>query len=95
MPDSIGNLVNLQQLYLHNNQLTSVPANILKIKQILDIDDAAYQINNLNMEAEILIFSNLENKLQNLPTSLTEIWIKKGNPDIEHKLPLNCQLKYY
>jgi hypothetical protein len=47
------------------------------------------------MEAQILIFSRLKNKLINLPISLTEIWIKKGNPDIEHKLPLNCELKYY
>jgi hypothetical protein len=47
------------------------------------------------MEAEILIFSKLKNKLENLPMSLTEIWIKTGNPDIEHKLPFNCELKYY
>jgi hypothetical protein len=47
------------------------------------------------VETQILIFSRLENKLQNLPTCLTEIWIKKENPDIEHKLPFNCELKYY
>jgi hypothetical protein len=47
------------------------------------------------METEILTFSKLENKLENLPTSLREIWIKKGNPRVEHKLPFNCELKYY
>jgi hypothetical protein len=47
------------------------------------------------MEGQILIFSRLKNKLINLPMSLREIWIKKGNPDIEHKLPFNCELKYY
>jgi hypothetical protein len=47
------------------------------------------------MEAEILIFSKLENQLLNLPTSLREIWIKKGNPDMEHKMPFNCELNYY
>jgi hypothetical protein len=47
------------------------------------------------MEGKILIFSKLENKLLNLPTCLTEIWIKKGNPHIEHTLPFNCELKYY
>jgi hypothetical protein len=47
------------------------------------------------MEAEILIFSKLENKLENLPMQLREIWIKKGNPHIDHKLPFNCELKYY
>jgi hypothetical protein len=72
-----------------------LPTSILKIKQALFIDDTSYQINNLNMEAEILIFSELKNKLINLPTSLKEICIKKGNPDMEHKLPLNCELKYY
>jgi hypothetical protein len=72
-----------------------LPTSILKIKQALVIECTSYQINNLNMEAQILIFSRLKNKLINLPISLTEIWIKKGNPDIEHKLPLNCELKYY
>jgi hypothetical protein len=47
------------------------------------------------MDSQILIFSKLENKLINLPISLKEIWIKKENPDIEHKLPHNCELKYY
>jgi Leucine-rich repeat (LRR) protein len=95
LPDSIGNLINLYILYLSHNQLESLPTSILKIKKVLQIDPTSYQINNLSIETEILIFSNLENKLINLPTSLTEIWIKKGNPNIEHKLPLNCQLKYY
>jgi Leucine-rich repeat (LRR) protein len=95
LPDSIGNLINLKALCLFDNNFSSLPTSILKIKQPLKIDDTSYQINNLNMEAKILIFSELKNKLLNLPISLREIWIKKGNPDIEHKLPLNCQLKYY
>jgi hypothetical protein len=82
----------LKHLYLRNNKLKSLPTSTLKIKQVLYIDITSYQINNLSMEAEILIFSKLENKLINLPMSLTEIWIRKGNPHIEHKLPLNCQL---
>ena len=95
LPDSIGNLINLQQLDLSSNRFSSLPTSILKIKQILLIDETSYQIDNLNMETEILIFSELENKLENLPMSLTQIWIKKGNPHIEHKLPFNCELKYY
>jgi Leucine-rich repeat (LRR) protein len=95
LPDSIANLINLKKLYLFYNKLVSLPTSILKIKRVLDIDHTSYQINNLNMEAEILIFSGLKNKLENLPTSLREIWIKKGNPHMEHKLPLNCELKYY
>jgi hypothetical protein len=47
------------------------------------------------MDSQILIFSKLENKLINLPISLKEIWIKNGNPDMEHKLPFNCELKCY
>jgi Leucine-rich repeat (LRR) protein len=95
LPDSIGNLINLRELYLYNNEFLSLPTSILKIKQALIINDTSYQINNLNAETKILIFSELKNKLLNLPTSLTEIWIKKGNPDIEHKLPFDCELKYY
>jgi Leucine-rich repeat (LRR) protein len=95
LPDSIGNFINLQKLYLEHNKLESLPPSILKIKKALIIHDTSYQINNLNMEAEILIFSVLKNKLINLPISFKEIWIKKGNPDAEHKLPLNCELKYY
>jgi Leucine-rich repeat (LRR) protein len=95
LPDSIGNLINLQYLYLEHNKLESLPTSILKIKKALIIHDTSYQINNLNMEAEILIFSSLENKLENLPMSLREIWIKKGNPHLEHRLPLNCELKHY
>jgi Leucine-rich repeat (LRR) protein len=95
LPDSIGNLINLQRLDLYNNKLECLPTSILKIKDVLQIDHSTYQINNLNMDAKILIFSCLENKLTNIPTSLKEIWIKKGNPRVEHKLPLNCELKYY
>jgi Leucine-rich repeat (LRR) protein len=95
LPDSIGNLINLQKLDLRHNKLERLPTFILKIKQVLQIDHTSYQINNFNVEAEILIFSYLDKKLENLPTSLREIWIKKGNPDTEHKLPFNCELKYY
>jgi hypothetical protein len=95
VPDSIGNLINLKQLCLFDNKLESLPTSILKIKRALAIGYSSYQINNLNMEAEILIFSRLKDKLINLPSSLREIWIKNGNPDIEHKLPFNCELKYY
>jgi hypothetical protein len=59
------------------------------------MNESSYQINNLNMDAQILIFSYLKKKLINLPISLKEIWIKNGNPNIEHKLPFNCELKYY
>jgi hypothetical protein len=72
-----------------------LPTSILKIKQALLIDDTSYQINNLNMEAEMLIFSYLDKKLINLPMSLREIWIKEGNSDIGHKLPFYCELKHY
>jgi Leucine-rich repeat (LRR) protein len=95
LPDSIGNLINLQLLDLPYNKFSGLPTSILKIKQALNINVISYQINNLNMEAQILIFSYLNNKLENLPVSLREIWIKNGNPNIEHKLPFNCELKYY
>jgi Leucine-rich repeat (LRR) protein len=65
MPAEIGKLVNLQYLSLENNSLSSLPAEILKIKNILLIDETSYDINNINMENEILIFSNLNIKLSN------------------------------
>jgi hypothetical protein len=67
----------------------------------LYINKTSYQINNINIETEILIFSELEEKLLNLPTSLKELWIKskilnkREIIDMDHKLPFGCEVKYY
>ena len=95
LPDSIGNLINLRDLYLTYNKIMILPNEILKIKKALIIDETSYEINNLNIESKILIFSNLKIKLTNLPVSLKEIWISKGLEVINIKLPFGCEIKYY
>ena len=95
LPAEIGNLVNLQQLYLYYNKLTSLPIEILNIKKSLIIDETSYEINNLSLDTEILIFSNLSIELTNLPITLKEIWLKKGIDDKLIKIPFGCEIKYY
>ena len=97
LPAEIGNLINLQGLYLENNQLKCLPTEILKIKEKVIINSTSYDIDNLDMDCEILLFSNLDYPLLNLPTSLKELWLKKVNmiKDINIKLPFNCVIRYY
>jgi Leucine-rich repeat (LRR) protein len=95
LPDSIANLINLQELYLHNNKITILPYEILKIKKALVIDETSYEINNLNVETEILIFSDLKTELTNLPVGLKEIWINKFLKVTNIKLPFGCKIKRY
>ena len=94
LPNSIGNLINLRELDLKYNKIKILPNEILKIKKVLNIDETSYEINNLNVETEILIFSNLEIELKNLPIGLKEIWI---NEELKTniKLPFGCELKRY
>ena len=73
-----------------------MPAEILKIKNILKIDDTSYDINNLNIDNEILIFSKLYRKISNLPFNTKEIWLMSDiiiNHDV--KLPFGCVIKYF
>ena len=95
LPAEIGKLVNLKKLYLSNNQLSSLPAEILKIKNVISIDETSYDINNINMENEILIFSDLNIKLSNLPINTTEIWLNKKIINYEIKTPFNCKINFF
>ena len=87
--------INLQILDLSNNQLLSLQTKILNIKNILLIDVSSYNINNLNIDNEILIFSNLKDKINNLPFNIKEIWLKSDIKNYDIKLPINCKIKYY
>jgi hypothetical protein len=80
---------------LHNNQLTSLPKSIFNIKSSLSINTNSYEINNLLADTEFLIFSNLNKELTNLPAGLKEIWIKDEKPNLNHKLPFGCVIKYF
>jgi len=100
LPNEIGNLINLNRFELDKNKLQSLPAEILKIKQSLCINESSYDINNLNIENEILIFSKLTKKLNNLPINTKEIWLKsniqiKSNiQNFDIKLPFGCVIKF-
>ena len=95
IPSEIGNLVNLQELYLNNNKLKILPFEILKIKEKIDVNETSYDINNLSIENEILLFSDLKIKLTNLPINTKEIWLQRGIETKDIKLPFNCVIKYY
>jgi len=95
LPAEIGNLINLQYLYLLNNQLQNLPAEILKIKNILIFDNTSYNIDNLNIHNEFLIFSELSIKISNLPFNTKEIWLKSDIKNYDIKLPFGCVVKYY
>ncbi len=56
---------------------------------------SAYEINNLSLDTEFLIFLYLNEELTNLPAGLKEIWIKSEKPNLNHKLPFGCVIKYF
>ncbi len=95
LPAEIGKLVNLQTLILYTNSLSSLPAEILKIKNKIIINETSYDINNINMENEILIFSNLKIKLLNLPINTKEIWLNKNIINYKIKTPFNCVINFF
>jgi hypothetical protein len=77
---------------LSNNQLTSLPVELLNIKNKIIIDDTSYDINNLDIDCKILLFFSLKGPLENLPSSLTHIWLKKYLSDVNIKLPFGCEI---
>ena len=94
-PVEIGNLTNLPYLFLRNNQLTKIPVDILKIKNSLAIDETSYEINNMDNETEIIFFTNLNEKITNLPVSIKEIWIREGIDESLIKIPFGCKIMYF
>ena len=94
-PTEIGNLINLKELYLNKNKLESLPAEIFKIKNILVINDTSYDINNLNIDNEIIIFTNISAKINNLPINTKEIWLNSHIKKDLIKLPFGCVIKYF
>ena len=97
LPVEIGNLVNLEGLYLYFNKLTSLPVEIQNILNNLKIDDTSYQINNIPYDTEFLIFSDLNNNLENLPLTLKTLYLHKDIDLTKHtiKLPFSCVIERF
>jgi hypothetical protein len=72
-----------------------LPFEILKIKNSIIINEAGYEINNLNNENEILIFSYLSYDITNLPINTKQIWLKKEIKKVNIKVPFGCILHYF
>ncbi len=47
------------------------------------------------MECKLLIFTELNVNITNLPINLKEIWLSKNIEEYNIKLPLNCEIKYF
>jgi len=116
IPKEIIKLQNLRILDLQNNRLKSLPFRLNtknfftkskdydyleKIVYSMLLDKTSYEINNLEMDTEILIFTNLKKDLDNLPCMLKELWLnielKKDIEDekIKIKLPFRCIIHYF
>jgi hypothetical protein len=67
----------------------NIPQPILKISKIIILDESSYQINNLDLECEFLLFNKLEISLGNLPFNLKVIWLE-NSINIE-----NLEIKYF
>ena len=87
--------INLQYLYLENNQLSSLPSEIKTITNKLEINKTSYEINNLNIECEFIIFNSLNVSINNLPINVKEIWLNKNIKEYDIKLPFNCKILYF
>jgi hypothetical protein len=64
---------------LQHNHLTSLPVEILKIKNSIKINETSYEINNLDNE----------NEITNLPINTKEI------EKVNKKLPFGCIFQYF
>lgn len=97
LPSEIGNLKKLEVLYLQDNNIKKLPKKILNIKESLIIDKTSYDIDNMDLEAEILILTSLNTEINNLPITLKEIWLKEGfvgDTDLI-KVPFGCEIKFF
>ena len=69
----------------------------MEINEIVYLNETSYQINNLDLECEILLFTRLSTPLINLPINLKEIWISTfiDIEQIDIKLPFNTKIYRY
>ena len=94
MPESIGSLSNLQDLYLSENNLTCLPESISILTKIeyFALDESSYDINNLSMNCYTLVLTSIKNNITNLPPILRTLYLKSNiNVDMI-KLPYGCDI---
>ena len=67
------------------------------MSKIIFLDETTYQINNLDLECEFLLFNKLSTSLTNLPFNLKEIWLSQciNIENLVIKLPFGCEIKYF
>jgi hypothetical protein len=80
---------------VNNNQLSSLPVEILKIKKCIYINETSYDINNLDLQNEILIFSELNKEITNLPINIKDIWLKRDIKNVNIKLPFGYIITFF
>jgi len=95
LPMEIGNLIRLKSLYLADNKLEKMPEEILNIKNKLFIGESSYNIDNLNHDMKIIIFSELNISLKKLPIKLKEIWLNKSIENYDIKIPHGCVIRKF
>jgi len=60
------------------------------------ITDSSYNLNNLNIvNDDIIIFTFLEGKINNLPFDIKEIWLNSNIKNFDIKLPFGCVIKFF
>jgi Leucine-rich repeat (LRR) protein len=92
LPDSIGDLPKLDELYLSENKLRALPQNIFNIR-FVHIRSNGYQINNLDPECEFIIINSLGDPLTNLPMGLKELWLDSPLVELDQiKIPFGCKI---
>nr|MDO8083447.1 leucine-rich repeat domain-containing protein [Candidatus Sigynarchaeum springense] len=79
LPESIGNLVNLEKLYLSGNQLSSLPESIGQLKSLTWLSLSNNQLSSLpgtigNLES-LTVLDLSSNKISSLPGTIKD-WIK-------------------
>ena len=82
------------ELYLTNNNLTSLPESIQTLTKIENfvLDESSSDINNLSMDCHKLILTDIENNITNLPPILRTLYLKSDIDVDMIKLPYGCDI---
>jgi len=99
IPEELSIVENKLKLEINKNKIKYIPSKALEVLIDSNIDDTAYDIDNLDINCEILIFNNLQKNLTNLPISLKQIYFKKDLTEhiknFNIKIPFGCEIKFF